>query len=224
MKKQRTVKMKVGELIPNPLILEVRPVNDLVVSQYRQHMRAGCVFPRIVALGKTKGIVSGHHRHRAYMLEYGEGHVVDVMLIDLKTDAEALEYAVRENIAHGMPMDGISRKRAIVKLRALGREPEAIANLFGVSVKRVETLASLCVVVRGEPRAVKRGLEHIAGTKVAEKQYDEHERMDRGVPAWQTANQLVRWIRNGWVNMEDAKTFSAMEQLHAALAELMADK
>lgn len=218
----KTKRIRVGELEPNNDVLEIRPVNVLKVSEYRQHMRSGAQFPPVHIIKGTNMLVSGHHRCAAYVAEYGADYMVDAIEVDVSDPADIIEHAVRENIKHGLPLDSISKKRAVLRLSSLGRTPEQMAELFGVSVKRIEMIADMCVIVRGKPAAIKRGLEHIAGTKVSVREYETHNKRDRGVPAWQNANQLTRWIENGWVDMSDPKTYSAMEQLQAAIAKLFA--
>ena len=221
--KLQILKVKIGALLPNPAVLEIRPVNPVVVSQYRQHMRAGAAFPVLEIIAGTMMLVCGHHRLDAYRAEFGDDYEIEVKEVSLKTEAEVIERAVSDNIKHGLPMDGISRRRAIIKLATLGRTPNQLAQLFGIAIKRVEAMGEMCVMVRGKSRAIKRGMEHMAGTTVKPAEYEAHEKRDRGVPAWQNANQLTRWIENGWIDMSDAKTISAMEQLQAALSQLFAE-
>lgn len=214
-------KVKVKQLKQNPTIIEIRPLNVITVSSYAQHMRAGAEFPTIIT-NKKLMIVSGHHRHSAYLQEYGEDHEIEVDVRSFKSEADMIEVAVEENVRHGLPLDGISRKRAIVKLSKLGRTAEQLARLFGLSIKRVEVISGETVIVRGQPMPVKRGMETMHGKNVSVKQYNEHIKHDCGVPVLQYVKQLTRWINNGWVDMEDVKNQSALEQLSAALNDLLA--
>ena len=50
-------------------------------------------------------------------------------------------------------------------------------------------------------------------------EYDEHIERDQGMTARHMAAQLARWLRNGWVNMDDAKTAAAIKELKAAMRE-----
>lgn len=206
----------VGALKPSDAITEIRPINVVTVSSYRQHMRAGAQFPPIVVTPKLE-IVSGHHRHAAYLAEYGENHAIEVEVQKFDTTADMIEFAIQQNVAHGLPLDGISRKRAIFKLTELGRTKEQLATLFGVSVKRVELLAGEGVVIRGTMQPVKAGLEHMHGRKVAEKAYEAHIARDMGMPAYRQAEQLTRWLDNGWVDWTDERNVEAIEKLKAAI-------
>jgi len=217
------MKRKLNTLTQDDRIVDLRPVNQLFVSRYRQAMRNGDKFPPLV-IDQNDAIVCGYHRRDAYLAEYGEDHAVEVVKRTFSSEAERIEEAIRDNARHGNPMDGITRKRAVLMLTELGRDPEAIGRLLGISCKRVEEMAGMAVLViggkygkRGKSEPVKRGLEHMAGRKVTEDQYEAHKKRDRGVPAAQSARQLIRWIESGWIEWSDESTFDAMMDLRAAI-------
>jgi hypothetical protein len=218
------MKIKLNQLTESEEILGIRPVNDVIVSQYRQAMRAGAKFPPLIVekIGKQFQIIAGNHRFGAYVAEYGEDHEVETDVRRYKTDADRIEDAIRDNSKHGLRLDSITRKRVVCRLSQLGRSSESIAQLLHVSVKRIEDMGGMTVVVRGQknPQPIKHGLEHLAGTSVTETQYKEHTAADRGVPAYTQAKQLTRWIRNGWVNMEDPKTATAIAELREVIETL----
>jgi hypothetical protein len=218
----KTTTRKIGQLKQDPAILDLRPVNPLFVSRYRQAMRNGDEFPPLI-IDQDDNIVSGNHRFESYLGEFGENHEVPVTVKKYKSPVERIEDAIRDNARHGCAMDGITRKRAVLILSQFGRTPEAIAKLLGVTAKRVEEMAGLSVIViggKGEKQTtepVKRGLEHMAGKKVTRAQYESHRHQDRGVPAAQSARQLIRWIANEWVDWTDADNVAALSELHAAI-------
>jgi len=220
-----TVKTKtrpVGTLKQCDSILNLRPVNPLFVSRYRQAMRNGDQFPPLT-IEADGTIISGNHRYESYLAEFGEKHEVPVIVKNYKGEAERIEDAIRDNVRHGCALDGITRKRAVLVLSKLGRSAEAIAKLLCISAKRVEDMAGMSVLVIGgrgtkpDPQPVKRGMEHMAGKKVTAEQYEQHRHLDRGVPAAQSARQLFRWIENGWIDWTDEETLVAMTELHAAI-------
>lgn len=216
-------KKPLSKLEQSSEILELRPVNPYFVSRYRQAMRSGSVFPPIV-INKDNVIVSGNHRYEAYMKEYPTDHEVDVEVRSYKTHAELIKDAVRENIDHGNPIDGITRKRAIQKLIELDEDKESIAQLLNISVKRVMDLAGMYMVVRGsgnnqEKVPTKRGTRHLAGKTVTKDQYDKHIKRDRGVSIRTQAEQIIRWLENGWVDLSDPAESEALMKLREVLNE-----
>jgi hypothetical protein len=226
MKKQtkvRVASVKAGTLTTDPEIVEIRPINTATVSKYRQNMREGHVFP-LIKVTPDGRIVCGNHRWQSIMLEFGGDHLIKVEVVHLHTEADCIELSVKDNIVHGEPLDGISLKRALNKLLALGRTSEEMARLFGRSVGKIKKLAGITVMVTPErnggaavPKPVKHGLEHLSGKQVSKEDYDQHIEHDLSGTARQHAEQLARWLENGWVNLQDAKTVAALLALKSLL-------
>ena len=213
----KTTKRNIGTLAQDEKILSLRPVDPLFVSRYRQAMRGGDRFPPLIVDQESR-IIAGNHRYTAYMAEFGTDYTVDVVVRKYASEADRIEDAIRDNARHGNPMDGITRKRAVLMLSELGRTPLRIASLLGVSVRRVEDMAGMSVMVVGAGiQPLKRGLEHIAGTQIQADEYEQHRTADKGIPAAQVAAQLTRWIRNGWIDWSNAKTATAMNELREAM-------
>jgi hypothetical protein len=220
--KVRLVQVKAGTLKTDPEIIEIRPINEAIVSKYRQNMREGHVFPPIKVTPDWR-IVCGNHRWRAIVSEFGDDHLIKVEVVHPRTEADCIELSVHDNIQHGEPLDGISMKRALNKLLRLGRTPEQMAQLFGRSVGKIKQLAGIIVMVTPEgkgaavPMPVKHGLEHLSGQQVSQKDYAEHIERDLSGTARAHAEQLSRWLENGWVNLDDTKTVAALLRLKALL-------
>lgn len=213
-----TKPIPIKNLTHDPELVEMRPINDVFVSRYRQAMRSGDKFPPLL-VDPGGVIVSGNTRATAYRAEYGEDYAVPCIVRKFKSRAEMMEEAVRENAKHGNPLDGFQRKRFSAKLIELGRSPEQVASLLGVPVKRIEEWGGETVIVRGMGRQpMKHGLKHLAGTTITKKQYESHVAEDRGVPAASQARQLARWIKDGWVDMSDEKTAAAMSDLVSVIS------
>lgn len=207
------MKKKLSELQQSEEILIIRRVNPVFVSRYRQAMRQGDKFPPMI-ITEDNVIVSGNHRYEAYSEEYPEDHKVDVEVRKYKNEAEMIEDAVRDNARHGNPLDGISRKRAVLRLLELGKDEEAISKLFGVSVKHITKMAGEYVVVRGNgKKPVKRGLEHLSGQTISKKQYTEHDQSDRAMKVYSQCEQIQRWLENGWIDLEDSRNVEALTNL-----------
>lgn len=213
------MKKALSELQQSEQILEIRRVNPVFVSRYRQAMRQGDEFPPLV-ITKDNVIVSGNHRFEAYTEEYPEDHKVPVEVRKYDNEAEMIADAVKDNARHGNPLDGISRKRAILRLLELGKDEDAISKLFGVSVKHITKMAGEYVVVRGNgKRPVKRGLEHLTGKTVSKKQYKAHDQKDRAMKVYSQCEQINRWLENGWVDFEDKRNTKALTDLASTIDE-----
>lgn len=215
------MKRKISTLKQSDLILEIRHVNPVFVSRYRQAMRKGNQFPPLI-VDQDNVIISGNHRYEAYRDEYGEDHTIEVERKTFENDAERIKTAVRENAKHGNPLDGISRKRAIQALLERDEKEEEIAELLGCSTKRIVSMAGQYVVVQGKRKPTKRGMNEAIGKEVSEKQYNEHETKDRAMSVHAQAEQLTRWLENGWVDLDNEKNVEALTRLAETLDKKLA--
>jgi len=213
------MKIRLDDIVLDERLLRLRPINLAVVSNYRQSYRAGNNFPKPIIEKSTNIAVSGNHRVSAMIAEYGKDYEIEVIVKEYKNEAELLKEFAKENSTHGMQLAGYSKREITLKLLGFGEQQEEIASIFGVSVKKIIEWGGLTVVVRGkkgkkEYHAVKRGLEHMAGEEIESVKYEEHRKHDRGIPIWSQANQIIRWIKDGWIEFDDPKTKTALTELH----------
>lgn len=212
------VTMRVSDLVIDENLTWLRPINEWYVSQYRQNYRSGIDMGEIIVERDTNKVVSGNHRVTAMIREFGPGHEITVSVETYKSERELLERFTACNLPHGNALDGKQRRAISTELIKYGASREEVASLFGVSVKRVEEWAGMTVMVIGGksgksknpvPMPSKNGVE--PGTTMTQEQYREHWVHDRGVSAVSQAEQLIRWIDNGWI--KDAKSRSALLRL-----------
>lgn len=223
-------KVKVGELKFSEELLSLRKINPFVVCKYRQAMRVGDEFPPMIIDKATNEIVSGNHRATAYLEEFGEDYLVPCEFETYASEADKIKRFAEENARHGMALDGISKRAIAIKLSGLGTSPDDIAKIFGVSVKSVLEWGEQSVYVIGNTgktgmktlEPIKNGLpDSVRGTTITREEYGEHRNVDLGIPDHRLAEQLVRHLRSGWVNMDDDRTRDAMENLKAELDKII---
>jgi len=218
------MKMRLSDIIVSEEMLELRPLDAFTVSRYRQHVRSGVEFPPLV-LDKDGGfIVSGNHRYHAYVAELPDDATVEVQLVKFATRMERIEFMARENMAHGMPMDGITRRRVALALANEGMTTAEIARLFNVPERTLEKWGdrTVCVIGKGQGRggtikACKAGPDLEPGQKVDAEEYEQHIKCDMGVSFRQMAKQIIRWLDAGWINLDDERNAAVFEELAAKL-------
>jgi len=214
------MKVRVGDLKFNERLLTARPVNAVFVSRYRQAYRSGCNLGEIVVNKKTMEIVSGNHRVTALLQEYGADHEIDVTARVFPDDLSVLKCFAEANAAHGNALSGASRRAVTLMMLEAGATTGEVANLFGVSVHRIEVWGDQTVMVitgkgKSEPKPSKAGIP--LGTTMKKAQYDTHWKADRGIAAYSQAEQLIRWIRNGWIDTECVRTMTSLTELQKEL-------
>jgi len=222
----KQVKMKASELVIDPALTKLRPINMMHVNTYRQHYRCGVDMGEIVIEHRTRRVVSGNHRVTALLEEYGPGHEVTVTEMTFATELDLLTEFAKRNMAHGVPLSGFDKKRIMQALSREGSSPEDMANLFGVSVKRLEVWSGMTVSVIGSDgkqttEPVKNGVYVPDGVMSAEA-YEKHAHRDRGVSAHLQASQLSRWLRLGWIDQDDPRTIEALKELSQAITAFFA--
>src|SRR5215813_804283 len=122
--------VKLVELIEDFDIYPRNDVSSTHVSMLCDAISIGDPVPPIVVDKKSKRIVDGFHRYRAYK-RIGRDKIPAVWR-EYKSDAELFADAVRLNAAHGRAFDAYDRKRAILKLEAFGLSPQAISAIVHI--------------------------------------------------------------------------------------------
>jgi hypothetical protein len=224
--KTSTETIKLKQIKIDPELQRLRPINAVFVNRYRQAMRAGCVFPKIIAYRTAKNtytIASGNHRFTAMLQEYGEEYEIEITVLEESTKIERLEIFAKENADHGNPLDGIQRRSIANALLRAGANEERVASIFGITVGRLEKWEEYKVLVydkhtkETEDLPVKRGMEPPNNTMTLD-QWKKHRAADKAGSFAQKAHELIRWM--------DGKLIQATDENLIVLEELIesADK
>ena len=218
------MKVKLSDIQTSDEMLELRPLNEFTVSRYRQHVRCGVEFPALVLDADGKYVVSGNHRLAAYRAEMPDESTVEVEYMKFASDADRIAFMAKENMAHGMPMDGITRRRVALRLASEGMAMSDIAELFNVPERTLEKWGDRVVTVigkgcgrNGTMKPVKLGPEITQGERVEVEKYDQHIKRDMGSSVRHMATQITRWLQNGWVNMDDPRNVDALHGLRSQI-------
>ncbi len=224
--KTKVVMIRLGDLVSDANI-QVRQVDSATVNTYANAMRAGAEFPPMEADLKSKRVVCGNHRYRAYQRIYGPDEKVPCVLVDFPDEAAMIRRAAEDNARHGKPLDPWDKKCVISRLQSLGDSMEDIAALLGMTPEKVKQWAGLTVIVRGESgerrEPVKGSLGHLVGTRMDESDYQGHVEHDMGTSAGRIIAQLVRWLKQDMIDKSNHKTVDRLKELHEALGNFLED-
>lgn len=222
--KKITVKLKHLQVCPK--LSDLRKVNLVFVSRYRQAYRTGAHMPPL-KVQRIKNnlyrIVSGNHRYRALVAEFGKDFEIEVLLGEYANERAILEDFVHENANHGNALDGITRRRLTHELLKEDVTAEEIAVLFNIPVQRIERWEGTGIVTVLGPNKqktdefVKRGYQPQA-TPITRAEYKQHLERDRGLSVVQQATQLTRWIYQNAIERSEVNII-ALSELHSALGE-----
>jgi hypothetical protein len=217
------VKAKLSTLVMADWAIELRPLDMFMVSRYRIAMRAGAKFPALIVDKQTREIISGNHRFSSALAEYGEDYLIDVDMRSFKDRAAQLVCMADENAKHGMPMDGITRRRVAIAMVEAGLATGEVARIMNVPEGHLAKWGDMTVIVMGKTKKqtrvapVKGGIDRDQVKQMTEIQYEEHIDHDKGVEARHMAKQLTRWLNNDWINWQDERNVVAFDELKEAL-------
>jgi len=217
-------KVRIGKLVVDPKLIELRPINLVYVSRYRQSYRMGAAIPPLIVEKGTSRIISGNHRFTAMMQEFGPDHKTEVIYKNFENELEVLKEFTRENAAHGYPLDGITRKRLVAAMLDLGAPIDEVSKLLNVPVRSLEAWGQHFVAILGADGTqrlapVKRGFPAVQ-TAITPQLYEQHKRADRGLKVEELVGQLLRWLKNGWIEPKE-EVVASLDELRREIAQFL---
>ena len=243
-----TITVKIKDLKFDPELLDKRPVNQPTVNRYRRAMRFNegvDDFPLMIVNKKTMAIVSGNHRCHAMLSEFGEEFEVDVIAREYENRREEIEHMVTENMKFGKQMEGFEAKRFRKWLYEYSTPVERIALLFNKSAKSVtKEIGGLVIITTGkkpkfpslreqqerkveikkDDKTEPQEMEPVKGsmpksvTQMTRPQWEEHKDKDIGVKVPLLAGQLIRHIKNDYI---DPSYINVLRELSDVLNEYL---
>ena len=196
----KTKKVKIKDLKIDPKLTEIRHINPVFVSRYRQVYRTTPeVMPPLIVQKGTNRVVSGNHRLSAMLKEFSEDYKTGVIEKEYGSEKQVLEDFAKENASHGNALDSFTKSKLIGALSEHGVTPEEISRIFNIPVKSIEKFGEGKIRVeignnKFEDRPVKRGFEPDPEKPITKEQYDTHSKRDRGFHIAQMTGQIGRWL------------------------------
>ncbi|WP_457640449.1 helix-turn-helix domain-containing protein [Persephonella sp.] len=134
------VKLPINKIIiPQGLLPRIFGVNEEKVEEYAEAMENGAEFPPIKVWEKLDGtyqVIDGVHRISAYR-KLGKEYIEAEIIQGIEDEVNFMEWAIRENLKHGLPLSREDKREDARRLYIKGRKPESIARLFRVHIATV---------------------------------------------------------------------------------------
>lgn len=229
MSTDQTVMMKVIELVEDFTLYPRADVDATHVRQIRMALRSGGTLPEILADHKTKIVIDGIHRKRAYVEEFGPEVEQKVILRRYSNQRDMFLDAMRMNSSHGRNLSPYDRAHAALRAKALRISSTKVANALNLTTDALEKLcrtkSAMVSSISKKGGAVtaidivpiKRTIAHMAGEALTPSQFAAHEKL-QGMPALVFVNQLIILFENDLIDFENG---SLVDRLHV-LSELLA--
>lgn len=212
------IRLKLFELVEDFRLLPRPKIDEQNVNVIRGAIAAGTELPPIVIDSKSKRIVDGFHRKRAYEEDFGINYEIEVLSRDYPNEAAMYDDACKLNTRHGRNLSSCDRVYAAERAKKLfHRKIEAIAASLHMTVEDLKKMCSRksakTATSRGfEVVPIKRTISHMAGKTLTKKQVEVNASLSGQRPL-RELRELSSLIRNGLWDlsnadlMEEGRTF-----------------
>lgn len=196
-------------------------IQSFHVSQMIEAMEAGVTLPPIVVDMKSKRVVDGFHRVRAYQKLYGRDATIPAIFKTYKTEADMFADGISLNTSHGRPLTPYDKARCIARAEELKMEPQLTAKALNMTPERLgELKASRIATYKMKPITLKRTMAHLAGEELTDEQYAYNLKAG-GMNQTFFINQVIAMLEADAVDRDDKKTVKALKRLHDLLEETL---
>jgi hypothetical protein len=165
---EKVIRVKAAELVLDFSLYPRFRIDDYHVAEMVESLKAGAVFPPVVADSASKRLVDGWHRIRALQRLYKENAEVDVLFKKYQSDAAMYEDSMRLNSTHGRNLTSYDKAHCILRGRELGLSDDSIASALHITKDRIATL--IAERWTADKEVLKRTVAHFAGQKLTEGQ------------------------------------------------------
>jgi hypothetical protein len=213
-----TTSVRLADLVEDLDFYPRSQVSSVNVTNLVSAIEAGAELPPIIADEKSKRVVDGFHRRRAYLKVLGSDASVQVELRSYATDADLFADAVSTNARHGLPLQEIEKRRIVFRLQDMGVDDGQIAVVLQTSPDKVQKIQLKVATivddnggsVRLEP--LKRAVFHMQGSAMTEAQAKAH-RSAPGTSYLLTIRQVRDAVKFDLIDKNDERHIAALEAL-----------
>lgn len=217
-----TTQIPLAKLVEDFDLYPRQDVSSANVTRIRAAIQAGVSLPPPIVDRKSKRIVDGFHRCRAWRKELGDDGVIDVELRNYHDDVELFKAAVEANVGHGLPLEEIEKRRIALRLKELGSDDNAIAVVLHIPPTKVQKLTVRVATVTNENgvtrlEPLKRPHFHLQGKKMTEAQV-QAAKSAPGTSYLLLVNQLRSALRERLADRSDERLIGALRGLATDIA------
>lgn len=215
--------LKAAELI---LDYDLYPRNNIDGGNLKNlcdAIAAGVELPPVVIDRKTRRVVDGFHRTKAYLRTGGPDAAVSVIEKGYRNDQELFQDAVRYNASHGAKLDPCDRARCALIAQRLHIDNETLARALNMPLTGVEKLVETRTAFdkKGNPLPLKRTVSKgFAGKKLTPRQEEANTRLS-GMNQSFYANQLIELIESNMLDTSDEALMGRLTHLKMLLDKIV---
>jgi ParB-like chromosome segregation protein Spo0J len=222
MHKPRIITIEAALLVEDEAIYPRRSVDKSNIGSIADAIKAGEKLPPVIVDRKTKKIVDGVHRIRAYLQIFGPEAKIQAEMRDFKNTKEMLLEAGRLNSQQGLKLDPYDCAHFMLLCRKARVSEEQVIAALHMTRQRFENILKRKTArnKRNEEIPIKRIVQHMEGQKFTKEQEEIQEHLPGGSQVY-FINSLISLIENDLINEENEKVMEALQKLHNALSSFL---
>lgn len=231
MNTDKAIQIRVSDIVEDFDLYPRAQVDALHIGHLAEAYRCKVEMPYIIVDKKTKRLIDGMHRKRAYAQVFGQDAKITVISRAYKSESEMFVDAMRLNSGHGRNLSPYDRSLAIAKAFEMKLDPAMIAEALRMSVEKVTEMkpcaidpskvrpAMAFVVRKGgkdgpehQQVHLKMPVRHMAGEVLSTQQADAMQSLG-GNNQMFYVNQLITLIESGMIDSENVKLQQRLDVL-----------
>ena len=196
------------------------------VGYIAQAVEGGATLPPIIIDKKSKRIVDGFHRTRAYRNLYGDDHGVECVEKAYKTDRAMFLDAMRYNAAHGRRLSSHDRAHCINLALEFKMELESVATALQMTLDKtkqmkVERFGEMRVGKKKKPVPLKRTIAGVvAGKMLTPRQVEANDRLS-GMTQVFYVNQVIELIEADLLDTKNERLIERLGHLQGLIGQVI---
>lgn len=206
MSKEQIVKFPLGKINEDETVM-VRRICIMNVSRLFQVLSVGDGLEPLVLDEKTKTLVSGYHRKRAYEKFYKNNMSKEVPVVfrTYRSHIEMVLDAARENSHHGLPLAPNEQKSFLLRMIDLGVSLDVASAAIRITKELAGSWTEQFVMVNesgdskkeGEKKSLKASVRHLQGTTITAAVHEDIDKHYSGQAIVFHINQILLHLKNG---------------------------
>lgn len=214
----KVVRIKVAELVIDYNLYPRQRIDSYHVNEMVESLKAGVIFPPVVADNESKRVVDGFHRCAALQRLYKEKAEVDVRLYKYASEAEMYKEAMRLNSAHGRNLTSYDKAHCILRGRELGLSDESIATALRMTTDRISALIGERWTADKE--VLKATMGHMAGKTLTQEQKEFLPKAG-GMDQLFYINQVVALVETDSIDWGREQVVKTLRRLYEVLGKAL---
>lgn len=207
-------KYAINELVYDFDLYPRGSVDSHHVGEIAAAIQAGSELPPIVIDKKTKRIVDGFHRSKAYRRVYGDDYEIMCIEKTYKSEKDLFLDSMRYNASHGRALTQHDKVHCLIMAEKFKIEPELLGQALNITVGRIGQLTTERVGLIGKaPVALKRTVRHMAGQQLTQVQSDANKKLS-GMNQSFYVNQVITLIESDMLDLDDQNLMETLGRLY----------